>query len=953
MADADRRARARSGWWPTSCPPSPAGDRRGDRAAERRPDRRVAGGLRRRVPRDRHRRRPPRTSPAGTAATTARPIPARRDAGVAAGDRRPHPRAARPRRVLEIGVGSGLLLGRDRPARRGLLGHRPRPVGHRPAARRRGRRPGAGRPGRAALPARPRHRRPARRQFDVVVINSVVQYFPDVDHLPRSCRGALDRSRPAARCSSATCATCARCGPSRPPSRCGGRRPATAPVRPTPRRAGAVDRGLALEKELLVDPGVLRHARPRRCPRRRRCRRARKPGRAHNELTRHRYDVVAAPRPAAGRPVARATSPRRRSAEWASTTWRARRGIERHRPRRAGARRPRPPDVGRGGRGRCVDRGDVAARSPPSTPATASSPRTWSPWRPTPATTPSSSPATGPGTLRRGPRLPAPTSGRDFHRGSVAARPIPVDRERARRAGQRPDGRPAAHRRWCPRCASTSRRSLPDYMVPSAFVVLDRLPLTVNGKLDRRALPAAEAGRRRRRQPRRRRRRPRRRCASCSPRCSASTGSAPTTTSSTSAATRCWPPGWSAGPARRSASSWPSATCSRRRPSPRWPPGWPTGLGGRRPAAAGRPAAPRRRCRCRPPSPGCGCSTRSTTDLAAYNFPLVVRHRAPTSTSTPCGAALRRRRGPPRGAAHRASSSVDGEPAPGHRAGRRGRRVAVRASSTARRRRRRRRSSPSSSGRPFDLATDLPAAASRSSRPGDDHVVVVVLHHITTDEWSDRPFLADLDRPPTPARAAGRAPDWAPLPVQYADYTLWQRDAARRPRRPGQPATPASSPTGARRCAGAPEEHRPLPTDRPRPPVPTPPGRHGRRSTVPADGPRAAAGAVRRPPAPACSWRCTPPWPRCCTGSAPATTSCSAPPIAGRTDEALEDLVGFFVNTLVLRTDLSGDPTFAELLDRVRDGRPGRLRAPGRAVRGGGRGAEPGPVAAAATRCSR
>ncbi|WP_092535120.1 non-ribosomal peptide synthetase [Amycolatopsis arida] len=216
--------------------------------------------------------------------------------------------------------------------------------------------------------------------------------------------------------------------------------------------------------------------------------------------------------------------------------------------------------------------------------------------------------------------------------------------------------------------------------------------------------------------------------------------------------------------------------------------------------------------------------------------------------------------------------------------------------------------------RPFDLAAELPLRVTVARVAPDDHVVVLLLHHITTDEWSDRPFLRDL-ADAYAARLAGRAPEWTPLPVQYADYALWQQ------RLLGDPADPASLAARQlgywrRALAGVPEEI-PLPADRSRPARPSFRGGEVELDLDPATCVRlrrlaqdsgASMFMVLHAAVAALLHR---------VGA--GTDIPLGAPIAGRTDAALDELVGFFVNTLVLRTDLSGDPSFAELVARVRE----------------------------------
>ncbi|MCD2462850.1 amino acid adenylation domain-containing protein [Streptomyces sp. MBT42] len=218
----------------------------------------------------------------------------------------------------------------------------------------------------------------------------------------------------------------------------------------------------------------------------------------------------------------------------------------------------------------------------------------------------------------------------------------------------------------------------------------------------------------------------------------------------------------------------------------------------------------------------------------------------------------------------------------------------------------------------FDLTAELPLRAVLFGTAGagtsdDEHVLLVLLHHIATDEWSTGPLLADLDTAYT-ARAAGHAPEFTPLPVQYADYALWQGELLGDARDTGSVAARQAG-YWRENLAGLPEELT-LPTDRPRPATPSYEG-----DTVTAELPAELVTALDRLVADTGATMFMVVHAAVATLLHRLGAGDDIPvgtPVAGRGDSALDELVGFFVNTAVLRTDLGGDPTFEELLRRVR-----------------------------------
>ncbi|MEU4250209.1 amino acid adenylation domain-containing protein [Amycolatopsis sp. NPDC026612] len=214
----------------------------------------------------------------------------------------------------------------------------------------------------------------------------------------------------------------------------------------------------------------------------------------------------------------------------------------------------------------------------------------------------------------------------------------------------------------------------------------------------------------------------------------------------------------------------------------------------------------------------------------------------------------------------------------------------------------------------FDLASEIPLRAWVFAVSPVEHVLVLLVHHIACDGWSMGPLLGDLAEA-YGARSAGRPPQWTPLPVQYADYTLWQRELL------GSAHDPASVVAGqvefwTRTLADLPAELA-LPLDRPR----TSP-RSPRGGVLPVALDAALHEellALARAQGATLFMVLQAALAALLTKLGAGTDIPLGTPVAGRTDEALDHLVGFFVNTLVLRTDTAGDPTFTELLHRVRE----------------------------------
>ncbi|MCX5134082.1 amino acid adenylation domain-containing protein [Streptomyces sp. NBC_00340] len=211
--------------------------------------------------------------------------------------------------------------------------------------------------------------------------------------------------------------------------------------------------------------------------------------------------------------------------------------------------------------------------------------------------------------------------------------------------------------------------------------------------------------------------------------------------------------------------------------------------------------------------------------------------------------------------------------------------------------------------RPVDLAAGPMLRAVLVRLADEEAVLAVTVHHIAFDGWSIGVLLRELSALYAVALGAGSDAVPAPLPVQYADYALWQRSWLT-----GE-ALERQLGYWRGRLAGL--EPLELPTDHARPAERTGTGEVVRFS-VPADV-AARARAVSAEGGASLFMTLLSVFQLLLARYSGQRDVAVGTPIAGRNRAETEELIGFFVNTLVLRTDLSGDPAFSELLARVKD----------------------------------
>ncbi|MGV9434899.1 amino acid adenylation domain-containing protein, partial [Nocardia sp. NPDC003648] len=214
----------------------------------------------------------------------------------------------------------------------------------------------------------------------------------------------------------------------------------------------------------------------------------------------------------------------------------------------------------------------------------------------------------------------------------------------------------------------------------------------------------------------------------------------------------------------------------------------------------------------------------------------------------------------------------------------------------------------------FDVTEEVPLKVALFELNATDHVLAFTVHHVSADGSSMGPLARDIMAAYV-ARVQGEAPQWAPLPVQYADYALWQREVL------GDESDPESLAAKqvaywSKALAGLPDQLE-LPADRPRPPAQSFQGKAIRFEIDPQR--HAALHELARANNASLFMVVHAALAVLLARLSGTDDIAVGTPIAGRGERELDDLIGMFVNTLVFRTAVDSGATFAELLADVRE----------------------------------